>query len=226
MCGRFIQCTSGEELARRFQTPDRPDASPRYNLAPSQAVGAVRIAAHGERQWATLRWGLIPAWSPEPRTAHSTINARAETVAEKPTYRQAFRHRRCLIPADGFYEWRKVGSRKQPYCIAPADGRPLAFAGLWERWERDGQVVESCTILVTSANTLIAPIHDRMPVILDPEDEARWLDPTITDPAALKPLLVPGPVARLRVWPVSTAVNAPVHDGPELRAPWPAGFDL
>ena len=152
--------------------------------------------------------GLIPAWAPEPRIAYSTINARAETAADKPAYRQAFRRRRCLIPADGFYEWRKLGNRKQPYSIAPADGNPFAFAGLWERWERDGQVLESGTILVTQANALIAALHDRMPVILDPADEARWLDPAVTDPAALRPLLVPCPPERLRLWPVSPAVNA------------------
>lgn len=161
----------------------------------------------------------MPAWTPEPQAAYNTINARAETVAEKPAFRQAFRRRRCLIPADGFYEWRAMGKRKQPYCIAPADGGPVAFAGLWERWERDSQVLESGTILVTQANALLASIHDRMPVILDPEDEARWLDPALTDPAALRPLLVPCPPERLRLWPVSPALNHPRHEGPDLMAP-------
>ena len=219
MCGRFIQYTAGDRLADHFHLPAAPELTPRYNIAPSQPVGAIRIASGASREWVVLRWGLIPAWAPEPRTAYSTINARAETVADKPTYRQAFRQRRCLIPADGFYEWRKLGNRKQPYCIAPADGRPFAFAGLWERWERDGQVLESCTILVTQANALIASIHDRMPVILDPADEARWLDPAVTDPAALRPLLVPCPPERLRLWPVSPAVNATRHEGPDLMAP-------
>ena len=219
MCGRFIQCATGAVLAARFQLATPPDLVPRYNVAPSQPIGAVRIAGDGGREWVTLRWGLVPAWAPEPRTAYGTINARAETAAEKPTYRQAFRRRRCLIPADGFYEWHSVGRGKQPYCIAPADGRPVAFAGLWERWERDGQVLESGTILVTAANALLAPIHDRMPAILDPADEARWLDPRVTDPAVLRPLLVPCPPERLRIWPVGTAVNAARHDGPELMAP-------
>ncbi|HMQ38880.1 MAG TPA: SOS response-associated peptidase [Micropruina sp.] len=224
MCGRFIQCTSGDRLAERFHLSAPPDLTPRYNVAPSQPVGAVR-GAEGRREWVALRWGLIPAWSPEPRTSYSTINARAETVADKPTYRHAFRRRRCLIPADGFYEWRKIGSGKQPYCIAPADGEPVAFAGLWERWERDGQALESCTILVTQANALIAPIHDRMPVILDPADEARWLDPTLTDPVAPQALLIPCPPERLRLWPVGVAVNSARHDGPDLMAPvaLPAG---
>lgn len=218
MCGRFIQCTSGERLAERFQISTAPRLTPRYNVAPSQPVGAIRVTLTGQREFAALRWGLIPAWSPEPRTSYSTINARAETVADKPTYRQAFRQRRCLIPADGFYEWRRVGTRKQPYCIAPADGQVLAFAGLWERWERDGQILESCTLLVTQANALIASIHDRMPVILDPADEARWLDPAVTDSAVLQPLLVPCPPERLRLWPVATAVNATRHNEPELMA--------
>ena len=226
MCGRFIQITAGEPLAERFELPAIPAVTPRYNLAPSQPVGVIRVAAEGQREWVPLRWGLVPAWSPEPRTAYSTFNARAETVADKPTYRHVFRRRRCLIPADGFYEWRNVGSRKQPYCIAPVNGRPLAFAGLWERWERDGQIVESCTILVTQASALITRIHNRMPVILDPKDETPWLDPAITNPAVLKPLLVPCPVEWLRVWPVSTAVNTTRHDGPELMAPLQAGLDL
>ena len=218
ICGRFIQYASGDQLAERFYLPVAPDLISRYNVAPSQPVGVIRIAAEGRREWVALRWGLIPTWSPEPRTSYSTINARAETVADKPAYRQAFRRRRCLIPADGFYEWRSMGNRKQPYCIAPADGEPVAFAGLWERWERDGQALESCTILVTQANAVIAPIHDRMPVILDPADEARWLDPAVADPAAPQALLVPCPPERLRLWPVGAAVNVPRRDGPDLMA--------
>ena len=221
MCGRFIQCTSGEALAERFHLPIIPDLTPRYNVAPSQSVGVIRVTHAGHREFVALRWGLVPAWSPEPRTAYSTFNARAETVADKPTYRHAFRRRRCLIPADGFYEWRTVGKRKQPYCIAPTDGQPFAFAGLWERWERDETVVESCTIVVTTANATIAPLHDRMPVILARADEARWLDPALTDPAILQPLLVPCAPERLRVWPVGTAVNRPSSEGPDLMTPLP-----
>ncbi|NMQ18898.1 SOS response-associated peptidase [Candidatus Competibacter phosphatis] len=222
MCGRLIQITAGELLAERFELPAISTVTPRYNLAPSQPVGVIRVAAEGQREWVALRWGLVPAWSPEPRTAYSTFNARAETVADKPTYRHAFRRRRCLIPADGFYEWRTVGKRKQPYCIAPTDDEPFAFAGLWERWERDGTVVESCTIVVTTANATIAPLHDRMPVILARADEALWLDPTQTDPAILQPLLIPCAPERLRVWPVGTAVNRPGSEGPDLMAPLPS----
>ena len=219
MCGRFIQCTSGESLTQRFHLSATPNIAPRYNVAPSQPVGIVRATEGGGREWALARWGLIPVWAPEPQTPYHTINARAETVADQPVYRQAFRKRRCLIPAEGFYEWQKRDAHKQPYCIAPADGEPFAFAGLWERWERDGQILESCTILVTQANEVIAPIHDRMPVILDVAAETRWLDPTVTDPAALRPLLVPYPSERLRLWPVSPQVNNPRHEGPMLRTP-------
>ena len=219
MCGRFIQCTSGDRLAERFHLPAAPVLTPRYNVAPSQPVGAIRIAEDGRREWVALRWGLIPAWVPEPRTAYSTINARAETVADKPTYRHAFRRRRCLIPADGFYEWRQLGARKQPYCIVPTDGTAFAFAGLWERWEQDGQVL----------GVRHDPGHPgQRPGGSDPRPDAgdsglgggaRWLDPAVTDPAALRPLLAPCPVEQLRLWPVGTAVNATRHDGPDLMAP-------
>lgn len=220
MCGRFIQAESGRALAERLGLPLPADYSPRYNVAPNQAVLALRAAADGgDREWAWLRWGLVPSWSPEPRSKYSTINARAETVADKPAYRQAFRQRRCLIPADGFYEWRKIDSRKQPYCIGLVKGEPFAFAGLWERWEREGQVVESCTLVVTQANARIAEIHDRMPVILDPADYDAWLDPALRDSARLLPLLRPYPAERTTLWPVGLAVNRPGNGGPELMAP-------
>lgn len=218
MCGRFIQAESGRALAERFGLTLPADHAARYNVAPSQPVLGVR-AIDGGRELAWLRWGLVPSWSPEPRSKYSTINAHAETVAEKPTYRQAFRHRRCLIPADGFYEWRKIDSRKQPYCIGLVEGEPFAFAGLWERWERAGQVVESCTILVTQANERIAPIHDRMPVILAPSDHDAWLDSTVRDPARLSLLLHPYPAERMTLWPVGLAVNRPGNEGRGLIAP-------
>jgi len=219
MCGRFIQAESGRALAEQLGLPLPADYAPRYNVAPNQAVLALRAADSGDREWVWLRWGLVPAWSKEPRSKYSTINARAETVADKPAYRQAFRRRRCLIPADGFYEWRQTESRKQPYCIALADGSACAFAGLWERWERDGEAVESCTIMVTRANERIAEIHDRMPVILDRESYEDWLDPSVRDPARVSPLLRPYPAERVTLWPVGLAVNRPGNQGPELMAP-------
>ena len=221
MCGRYFLHSTADRLTQLFGEMPMPLLQPRFNIAPSQPVPVVRQDANRQRQMVLLRWGLVPAWSPEPRTAYSTFNARAETVADKPTYRHAFRRRRCLIPADGFYEWCTVGKRKQPYCIAPTDDELFAFAGLWERWERDETVVESCTIVVTTANATIAPLHDRMPVILALADEARWLDPALTDPAILQPLLVPCAPERLRVWPVGTAVNRPSSEGPDLMTPLP-----
>lgn len=218
MCGRFIQAASGEVLTQQLGLMLPADYAPRYNVAPNQTVLAIRATENG-RQPAWLRWGLIPAWAREPRLKYSTINARAETVAEKPAYRQAFRQRRCLIPADGFYEWRKVADRKQPYCIGMADGAPFAFAGLWEHWARDDEAVDSCTILVTQANERISEIHDRMPVILDPADYDAWLDPALRDSARLLPLLRPYPAERTTLWPVGLAVNRPGNGGPELMAP-------
>jgi len=218
MCGRFIQAVSGEVLAQQLGLPLPAGYSLRYNVSPNQTVLGVRAVADGGRELVWLRWGLIPAWSPEPRVKYSTINARAETVAEKPTYRQAFRQRRCLIPADGFYEWRKIDDRKQPYFIGLQDGAPFVFAGLWERWEREGQAVESCTILVTQANERIGEIHDRMPVILEPKDYDGWLDPGARDPEKLLPFLRSYPAECIRLWPVGTAVNRPTSQGPELMA--------
>lgn len=218
MCGRFIQAASGEVLTQQLGLMLPADYAPRYNVAPNQTVLAIRATENG-RQPAWLRWGLIPAWAREPRLKYSTINARAETVAEKPAYRQAFRQRRCLIPADGFYEWRKVGDRKQPYCIRMADGAPFAFAGLWEHWARDDEAVDSCTILVTQANERISEIHDRMPVILDPLDYDAWLDPTGREAARVLPLLRSYPGERMRLWPVGSAVNRPANQGPALMEP-------
>lgn len=216
MCGRFIQAAAGEAFAQQFSLPLPATYAPHYNVAPSQPVLAIRATTDYPQEWAWLRWGLIPAWSPEPRTQYSTINARAETVAEKPTYRQAFRRRRCLIPADGFYEWHTHNGRKQPYFIGLTDSSSFAFAGLWERWEREGQAVESCTIVVTHANECVAAIHDRMPVILPAAVYGQWLDPAIQEPEFLLPLLQPYPAEQMTLWPVSTEVNRPGRNGAHL----------
>jgi len=219
MCGRYFLDAEAEELAGYFGLASIPALLPRYNIAPSQSVAAVR-AGTGGRELAALRWGLVPAWSKEEKSSFSLINARAETVAEKPAFRNAFRRRRCLIPAAGFYEWQVRPGGKQPWCIRSSDGRPLAFAGLWEHWEGDaGRVVESCTIVVTEANETVRPIHERMPVILDPAAFDLWLDPNVRDPARLQPLLRPCPAARLSAYPVSRRINSPANDDPECLRP-------
>ncbi len=219
MCGRFVRYSSAEALARRF------DATPRgewvqgsYNVAPTQGVVAVRRGGEGRRELVVLRWGLIPHWSSGPDNRYSMINARAESVAVKPAYRDAYRRRRCLVPADGFYEWQATRGRKQPYYIAAADGEPLGLAGVWEAWGGERGVVESCAIITTDANATVAPIHQRMPVVLVPEDYATWLDPE-ADAATLQGLLVPCDDAVLTAHPVSTRVNSPRNDDPACVDP-------
>lgn len=214
MCGRFTLTTSSEALRAHFGLAGLPaPLAPRYNIAPSQDIAAVRQGAGG-RELILLRWGLVPSWAKEAKTDFSMINARAETVAVKPAYRTAFRRRRCLIPADGFYEWRTADG-KQPYRFT-VEGGLFAFAGLWERWQGPtGEVVESCTILVTDANELVRQVHERMPVIIDPADYAFWLDPAITEPEALRPLLAPFPADRMRGYPVGRKVNRSDYDAPD-----------
>jgi putative SOS response-associated peptidase YedK len=221
MCGRFALFTLSEELVRQFGAEPPPDWIPRYNVAPTSRIPIVREVAGG-RQFALARWGLVPAWAKDIDTGYSTINARAETVAEKPAFRAAFKHRRCLIPADGWYEWRAIpGSKaKQPYFIARRDRSPLALAGLWERWEgRDREPLESCTIIVTAANDGLRGIHDRMPVVLDPASWDDWLALEQRDPAVLQGLLRPAPDGELTAWPVSTHVSNARNEGPECLEP-------
>ncbi len=220
MCGRFALYATPEKLAEHFGLAEPPaQLAPRYNIAPTQPVGIVRFdPQHQRREWALVLWGLIPSWSKEPAMAARMINARAETVAEKPSFRTAFRRRRCIIPASGFYEWMKRNGGKQPYYITSRDGTPLGFAGLWERWiGPEGEEIESCTILTTDANEEVARLHNRMPVILAPEDYATWLgDGQETAPAylaQLKHLFRPFPVGRLKLYPVSPYVNDPRNEG-------------
>jgi putative SOS response-associated peptidase YedK len=199
---------------------------PRYNIAPTQEVLVVREPERGEREAAMLRWGLIPSWSKEVQGGAPMINARGETVAEKPSFRTSLRKRRCLIPADGFYEWQQAPGasardKKQPYYIHRRDGRPFAFAGLWESWtpkdapDSERLTLESCTIVTTAANATLAPLHDRMPVILTETDYATWLDPAIQDPAAVSPLIGPCGEDELVAEPVSTRVNRVANDDPQ-----------
>jgi putative SOS response-associated peptidase YedK len=223
MCGRYAITFSPSDLLEYFNlsvTSAPVDA--RYNIAPSLEVPAVRFDGQ-QRALATLRWGLIPSWSKDPSTGFRTINARSETAHSSPAFRAAFKHRRCLLPASGFFEWAKQGKPKQPWYIHRKDGAPLAFAGLWEHWQAsDGpQVIESCTILTTAANDLIAPLHERMPVILEPSCFDLWLDPEELRVEKLSPLLLPAKSELLAMYPVSRYVNKVGNEGPECVAPLP-----
>lgn len=220
MCGRYTLSVPAETIAQHFGLEAVPDLAPRFNIAPTQAAPVVRLStAHEAPVLEFLRWGLVPAWAKDASGAGRLINARAETAADKPSFRSALRHRRCLVPADGFYEWRTEGGAKQPYRIARPDGAPFAFAGLWERWTKGAEPLETFTILTTDANAALRPLHDRMPVILDPADYALWLDPTATDPALVQPLLVPAPDDLLTFDAVSRAVNSVARDDPALVQP-------
>jgi len=215
MCGRYTLQATPEELAKQFNAviEDMSLFKPRYNIAPSQSVAVVRLKSDAShRELVQLRWGLIPSWAKDPKIAYSTINAKAETVAEKPAFRSAFRKRRCLIPASGFYEWQKEGKQKQPMYIRLRDRRPFAFAGLWEHWEpKEGEPLESCTIVTTDANEFMVPIHNRMPVILASQDYDRWLDPTVP-PDSLQAFLKPYAVNEMEAYAVSKMVNNPRND--------------
>jgi putative SOS response-associated peptidase YedK len=221
MCGRFTLFEADKILSREFGVSAIPPLSPRYNIAPSQRIAAVRATPDGSgRELALLRWGLIPSWSKDSAIGNRLINARAETAREKPSFRNAFRRHRCLIPTNGFYEWQRLERGKQPYFIRMRDERLFAFAGLWDRWESpDKGVIETCTILTTAANSVLAPIHDRMPVILPSTGYARWLDPSLQDTESLAPLLVPFPPEDMLALPVSTRVNAPTIDDKTCIAP-------
>ena len=218
MCGRYVRKSPPKEFGRLFHARGDVDLEAGYNVAPSQDVLVARNNDEGERELAKLRWGLIPSWAKDPKVGYSTINARAETVAEKPMFRSAFKRRRCLVACDGFYEW-SVANGKQPYYIHMADDAPFGFAGLHEHWEGEGQVIESCTIVVGEPNNLIARIHDRMPCILDPKDYDLWMDPDVTEAGQLLPLLRPYPAEKMALYPVSRKVNSARHQGPSLIEP-------
>ena len=217
MCGRFALYTPQEAVVRLFRLDDAAPLSPRYNIAPTQPVLAVRADEPAGREARMLRWGLVPFWAKDTGIGSRMINARGETIAEKPAFRQAFRRRRCLIPADGFYEWQKVPGGKQPWFISARDEVPLAFAGLWERWDNRGteDPVESCTIVTTAANATLAPLHDRMPVILGADAWDSWLAAD-TPSATLLDMLRPAANDLLAARPVSRRVNSPANDGPDL----------
>lgn len=211
-----MRYSSPATFAELFGAQGGLSLAPSYNVAPSQSVLVARNGEGGRREPALLHWGLIPHWAKEPKTPYSTINARAETVAIKPTFRTAFRHRRCLIAADGFFEWKRLGTTKQPYFIHLKGGQPFAFAGVWDHWQKEGQIIESCAIIVTAANAVMNAIHDRMPVILAPDNYSAWLDPEQKDPQPLLTLLQPYAGHDLEAYPVSTRVNSPKNNTPDL----------
>jgi putative SOS response-associated peptidase YedK len=219
MCGRYTLTTPVEKLAEEFGfEASSVELPPNYNVAPTQQVAAV-LEEGGERHLEMLRWGLIPSWADDPQIGSRMINARAETAPEKPSFRSAFRGRRCLIPADGFYEWQRTNGSKQPYYIHMKEGRPFAFAGLWESWkEEGGPEIRSCTILTTKPNALVAGIHDRMPVILPPGSYDAWLD-TEAERDELYGLLASYPEDEMEAYPVSRFVNSPQNNDPRCVEP-------
>ena len=216
MCGRYTLSDTGD-LLTELQAEggiDAAELAPRYNIAPTQNAAVVRAQPEGEgRELAMLRWGLVPFWAKELSIGNRMINARSETAAEKASFKHAIKKRRCAVLADGFYEWRKLEGGKQPYHIHLETKQPFVMAGLWERWSRgpDGPV-ETFTILTTDANDTVRPLHDRMPVILPPDTWDLWLDPTVQDPEAVQPLMVPAPDDVIAFHPVSREVNSPRND--------------
>ena len=232
MCGRFSASTPVPKLSEVFGVEELRGEDPgaHYNVAPTMPVLAAATSRAGVRMLGTFRWGLIPSWAKDLSGGAKMINARADTVETKPAFRTALVRRRCIIPADGFYEWRRGdpvgGGAKIPFFISHLDGSPLAFAGLWEVWRNaaldaddPAALVRSCTIITTEANVLLAPVHDRMPVILPSDAWGLWLDPAVQDPAALRPLLRPSPPEQLALYAVSPEVNNYRNDGPHLKDP-------
>jgi putative SOS response-associated peptidase YedK len=216
MCGRFTLTTSAKIIADFFKLSEVPDIEPRYNIAPSQSVATVTFNPEKiQRQFQFMRWGLIPSWAKDMKIASHTINARSETVAEKPAFRSAIKRRRCLIVADGFYEWQQ-GKKKQPYYFQMANSEPFALAGLWENWRSpEAESILSCSIITTAANETVLPIHHRMPVILPESDWEQWLDPSIDNSQQVLPLLKPYASAAMKVNAVSAIVNSATREGPE-----------
>ncbi|HEX5079777.1 MAG TPA: SOS response-associated peptidase [Geminicoccaceae bacterium] len=220
MCGRYLLTSPVDALRQLFLFEQRPNLMPHYNIAPTQDVPIVRLTRDGAaRELIMARWGLVPFWADDLRIGNRLINARRESVHTMRAFREAYARRRCLVPADGFFEWRKEGKTRQPLLVRRKDRAPFAFAGLWERWRNpaDHTMVRSCTIITCPANELVAPIHDRMPVILAPGDHGRWLDPAATDAHSL---LVPCPAAWLESFPVSPRVNDAKHDDADCIQPF------
>ncbi len=222
MCGRFTLQTPSETIASMFFELRFPNLSPRYNIAPTQQVTCIRNSPSNQHEVAQLRWGLVPSWSRDLKIGARMINARGETVADKPSFRTPFKRRRCLVLADGFYEWKKMGKEKQPYYITLHDHRPFAMAGLWDTWkdksDPESERVETCTVITTQANEMMQPLHDRMPVILNQESEGAWLS-NEDDEGFLSSLLLPYPDGVLEHYEVSKLVNTAKNQGKEIIEP-------
>jgi putative SOS response-associated peptidase YedK len=216
VCGRFTLSTSPTEIANHFDLDETPELKARFNVAPGQSIATVSVAGEARRSVLSLRrWGLVPSWAKDPKIGNRLINARSETAAEKPSFRAALRRRRCLVPADGFYEWAGAKGSKQPYLIGLGGRTLFAFAGLWERWtDPEGQRIESCTLLTTAAAENLRELHVRMPVIVDPVDYAHWMDPDVVDPDLVSPVLDRNLGGALDFHPISTHVNDVRHDDP------------
>jgi putative SOS response-associated peptidase YedK len=224
MCGRYCITTDPDAIRALFGYRDLPNFPPRYNVAPTQPVPIVRVL-EGERRFALVRWGLIPPWVKDPRTFALVINARGESVNEKPAFRNAMKRRRCLFPADGFYEWRVEGRGSRPFFVRRKGGGPIAFAGLWETWMGpNGEEMETAAIVTTVANRTLAPVHERMPVVIPPQAFDLWLDCVNVDVPTATALIVPAPEDALEACEVSSAVNRVANDSPELIVPVPAEF--
>jgi putative SOS response-associated peptidase YedK len=218
MCGRYRLSRRKQLVEEYFDSvSEEEDWNPRYNIAPTQPVPVIRQnPKEPVRELSLMKWGLVPSWAPNPSVAARMINARSETASTKPAFREALKSRRCLIPADGFYEWMRTGKAKQPYCFEVNEGELFAFAGLWDRWrDPSGNAVETCSILTTTPNAVTSPVHDRMPVILDPDSYDLWLDPGMRDVAAASDLLKPYDARLMRCYPISTRINSVVNDDEE-----------
>ena len=216
MCGRYAVTSAPEAIRALFGYPEQPNFPPRYNVAPTQPIAIVRLM-DGKRQFALVRWGLLPSWVKDPKDFTLVINARGESVMDKPAFSAAMKRRRCLVPADGFYEWKAIGACKQPYYVRAKSSKPLAFAGLWETWTGpNGEEMETAAIVTTRANRTLADIHERMPVVVPPDAFNLWLDCTNVDDKTAASLIAPAPDDLLEAYEVSTAVNRTANDDPKL----------
>lgn len=217
MCGRFALTLKPSELVKIFELDECTDFGPRYNIPPGTDIAAIRLSPEGKRVLHLLRWGLVPHWAKDPIIGSKLNNARGESVAKKASFRDAFRRRRCLIPADGFYEWQAQGKVKQPFYISLKSGEPMAMAGLWESWKApDGAILRTCCVITTGPNAVMEPIHDRMPVIVAPEYWGRWLSAPVGD---IEELVIPYAPEQMRAWPVDRRVSKTVHDDVGLVLP-------